>query len=193
MKINKTLLSLTAIGLMLSGMVMESATFADERGENGERNERYERGESRERGERSSQYTFPENAVYKQECSSCHFLYLPGLLPARSWQKVMNETDKHFGENLALDEKTRADIQSFLTANSAEKANTEWAGKILSSSGSGTPARITEVPYIVKEHRKIKEEVFKRKSIGSRSNCGACHQQGTQGIFEEDAVSIPAR
>jgi mono/diheme cytochrome c family protein len=184
MKIKKTILPFMAIGIMFSGMVMGSATFADERGE---------REESRERDEKSSQYAVAENAVYKQECSSCHFLYLPGLLPARSWQKIMNETDKHFGENLALDEKTKAEIQSFLTANSAEKVNTEWAGKVLSSSGSGTPARITEVPYIVKEHRKIKEEVFKRKSIASRSNCGACHQQGAQGNFEEDAVSIPGK
>lgn len=184
MKIKKTILPLMAIGLILSGVVMGSSTFADERGEREER---------RERGEKSSQYAAAENAAYKQECSSCHFLYLPELLPARSWQKVMNETDKHFGENLALDEKTRAEIQSFLTANSAEKANTEWAGKIVKSVGSETPTRITEVPYIVKEHRKIKEEVFKRKSIGSRSNCGACHQQGAQGNFEENAVSIPGK
>ena len=30
-----------------------------------------------------------ENPQYLEECGSCHFPYQPGLLPARSWTKVM--------------------------------------------------------------------------------------------------------
>lgn len=176
MKIKKTILPLMAVGILVSGLTVGSTAFADERGE---------------REEKGGKYAMVENAVYKKECSDCHFLYLPGLLPARSWEKVMNEADKHFGEKLSLDEKTKSEILSFLTANSAEKTKTEWASKIIRSVGSGTPASITEIPYISKEHRKIKADVFKRASIGSRSNCGACHPQAAQGDFEEDAVSIP--
>ena len=29
------------------------------------------------------------NALYAEECGSCHFAYPPGLLPASSWQQVM--------------------------------------------------------------------------------------------------------
>lgn len=179
MKIKEIVIPLMAVGILLSGMAMGSAAFADERGER------------EERGERGGKYAVVESAVYKQECSDCHFLYLPGLLPARSWEKVMSETDKHFGEKLSLDEKTKAEILLFLTANSAEKSNTEWANKILRSVGSGIPASITEIPYIAKKHRKIKANVLKRAEIGSLSNCGACHPQAAQGNFEEDSVSIP--
>lgn len=190
MKIKEMVIPFMAVGILLSGLVIGNAAFADEdeRGERGESGERHERGE---RGERGGKYVVVENAVYKKECSDCHFLYLPGLLPVRSWEKVMNETDKHFGEKLSLDEKTKSEILLFLTANSAEKTKTEWASKITRSVGSDTPSSITEIPYIAKEHRKIKEDVFKRASIGSRSNCGACHPHAEHGDFEEDSVSIP--
>lgn len=182
MKIKEIVIPLMAVGILLSGLAMGSAAFADERGERGERGERSEGG---------GKYAVVENAVYKQECSDCHFLYLPGLLSARSWEKVIKETDKHFGEKLSLDEKNKTEILSFLTANSAEKSNTEWAKKIIRSIGSDTPASISEIPYIAKEHRKIKADVFKRAAVGSPSNCGACHPQAAQGDFEEDSVSIP--
>ncbi|MBI1911431.1 MAG: diheme cytochrome c [Deltaproteobacteria bacterium] len=180
MVLRKTIIPFLAAGLMLTGLVAGTG-FADE--------------DHRERGERHSRYMpkVAENATYKQECSSCHFLYLPGLLPARSWEAVMNNSDKHFGENLGLDENTKKEITSFLKNNSAERTDTEWSNKIMRSVGSATPERITEVPWIKKEHRRIKPEVFQRPSIGSFSNCGACHTQGAQGNFEEDAVSIPKK
>lgn len=190
MKIKEIVIPLMAVGILLTGLTIGNAAFADddERGERGERGEAHERGE---RGEKGGKYAVVENAVYKKECSDCHFLYLPGLLPARSWEKVINETDKHFGEKLSLDEKTKSEILSFLTASSAEKTKTEWAQKIMRSIGPGTPSSITETPYISREHRKIKVDVFKKAAVGSRSNCGACHPQAAQGDFEEDAVSIP--
>ena len=42
-------------------------------------------------------------AMWKAECSSCHMAYHPGLLPERSWRKMMAELDKHFGQNASLD------------------------------------------------------------------------------------------
>ena len=80
--------------LMVAGLVAGTGAFADS-DERGELNERHERNNSDRRG---SSTAVPENALYKQECSSCHFLYHPGLLPERSWERVMNGTDKHFGE-----------------------------------------------------------------------------------------------
>lgn len=132
-----------------------------------------------------------DNQAYKQECSSCHYLYQPGLLPARSWEKLIKESNSHFGENLGLDEKTASEIGVYLEANSADKGANEWAQKISSSTVSSTPLRITETPYIQKKHRKIQADVFKRPAVQSFSNCAACHKTAAQGDFEEDNVSIP--
>ena len=44
----------------------------------------------------------------------------PGLLPARSWQKMMQGLDKHFGQNAELDAPTAADIGQFLQATAAD-------------------------------------------------------------------------
>lgn len=181
MKIKNKVVPLLVGGMLLAGMINGSVIFADE----------YERGEREERHERDRQYSVVKNPLYEQECSSCHFLYLPDFLPERSWQEIMKSSGNHFGEDLALNDKTKEEILSYLSKYSAEKANTEWARKILTSIGSGTPVRITETPYIKREHRKIKPEVFKRPSIGSFSNCGACHTKGAQGDFEEKGASIP--
>ena len=136
---------------------------------------------------------FPESALYKQECSSCHFLYHPGLLPLRSWEAIIKGSDKHFGENLLLEDKIQDYLLSYFYEHSAEKTDSQWARKILSSAGPSVPARITELPFIIREHRKIQKSVFKRPSINSFSNCGACHPKGAEGDFEEDRVKIPAK
>lgn len=143
-----------------------------------------------DRGEGEEEESMPpaNDPLYKEECSSCHFLYLPGFLPARSWQEIVKNNDKHFGENLALDAEAASQISSYLAANSAERSGSEWSGKILRSVGSKTPGRITEVPWILKEHRKISKETFKKPSIGSFSNCGACHPNGALGDFEKASV-----
>lgn len=187
MKIKKTFLT---IGILILSLMINTFVFADEDEEN-ERHERHEKHERGGRHEGEGRAAIAENAAYKSECSSCHFLYPPEFLPKRSWEAMMKGSDKHFGENLALDDKTNKEILSYLSENSAERGSSEWAGKILKSIGSSTPLKITETPYILKEHRKIKPDVFMRKSIGSFSNCGACHTGAAQGDFEEDSVSIP--
>lgn len=170
--------------LMVAGLVAGPVAIADG-------NERGEKHEDHHSDRNGSYNGVPENALYRQECASCHFLYLPGLLPERSWERLMNATDKHFGENLGLDASAVSEIKAFLKANSSEKTGTEWGRTITKSAGSSTPERITEIEWIKKEHRKITPEIFKRASIGSFSNCGACHQGGAKGDFEEDSVRIP--
>jgi aldehyde:ferredoxin oxidoreductase len=54
-----------------------------------------------------------------------------------------------------------------------------------------TPPRITETPYILKKHEDISPDVLKRKSIGSQSNCPACHTTAKEGIYREKFVVIP--
>jgi mono/diheme cytochrome c family protein len=149
------------------------------------------REKSRHGSRSASSMKTPENALYKQECSSCHFLYQSWLLPARSWQAIMDESDKHFGENLALDAETSKELRAYLKANSSDKTDTRWAQRITTSSEGITPKRIMDVPWIKKEHREVGASVFKRPSIGSSSNCGACHTKGAEGNFDEDYIKIP--
>jgi hypothetical protein len=42
------------------------------------------------------------NANYDEECGSCHMAYSPGLLPKKSWMKVMGNLEEHYGDNAEL-------------------------------------------------------------------------------------------
>ncbi len=44
----------------------------------------------------------------------------------------------------------------------------------------------TEIPYILEKHDEVDPNVFKNKSIGSLSNCQACHTTVEKGIYEDD-------
>jgi hypothetical protein len=154
-------------------------------------------GDNREGRERHSEFKSSkavksaESAIYKQECSSCHHLYQSWLLPARSWQAIIDESDKHFGDNLGLDDATRKELLDYLKANSSEKTSSRWAQRITSSSEGMTPKRIMDVPWIKKEHREVSPNVFKRPAVGSASNCLACHTKGAEGNYDEDFIKIP--
>ena len=177
--------------IMLALLIAGVFSFGGLVSANGDERESHESRDD-DKGEREGRYVPPpKDSAYSQECGSCHFLYFPGLLPEKSWIKLMGQAG-HFGEELGLDEAVKVEITGYLKANSADKnRETEWSSKIMSSLGSLTPVKITEVPYITRKHGKIKREVFARPSVGTLSNCGACHKTGAQGDFEEDNVKIP--
>jgi mono/diheme cytochrome c family protein len=132
------------------------------------------------------------NPVYQKECSACHMAYQPELLPDRSWRKLMDTLEDHFGDNAGLDDATRQEILAYLIAHSADKSTAEISKEILASIPSkATPIRISETKFFTHEHREIKPAVFKRKGIGSASNCSACHTTASEGNYEEDGVQIP--
>jgi len=132
------------------------------------------------------------NAKWKAECSSCHMLYHPGLLPERSWNKVMSGLDNHFGENASLDAATRDEITKFLALNSADKQDNRRSSRINQSiPANAAPLRISETRYFLSKHDEVSATTFKRKSIGSASNCIACHKGAEKGNFSESQVRIP--
>ncbi|MDD5241038.1 MAG: diheme cytochrome c [Sulfuricella sp.] len=132
------------------------------------------------------------NAKWKTECSSCHTLYHPGLLPERSWRKMMSGLDQHFGENASLDPVTQKEIMEFLVANSADHATNRRSAKISQSiPAQSTPLRISETPWFVQKHDKVSTDVWKRPKIGSPANCTACHEGAEQGNFSESRIKIP--
>ena len=131
------------------------------------------------------------NPTYKEECGVCHFAYQPELLPEASWMKILTNLDDHFGESIELDDDSRKAISDYLKSNSAEYSSAKRAVKIMRSLGNQVPLRITDIPYIREKHHEISPNVFKRESIGSLSNCIACHTTAENGIYEDDNVKIP--
>lgn len=132
-----------------------------------------------------------DNPTYKEECGACHFVYQPELLPSASWEKILAGLEDHFGEVLELDPGSKKIITEYLKVNAAEHSRAKRAVKIMRSLGSRTPLRITEIPYIQEKHHEVSPNVLKRESIGSLSNCSACHTTAEKGIYEDDHVVIP--
>jgi hypothetical protein len=131
------------------------------------------------------------NQPYKETCGGCHFTYQPELLPSTSWLKILNQLDNHFGEEIETDLATIKNISDYLTTNGAENSSAERSVKIMRCLGNETPIRITDIPYIRKKHHELDPAIFKRKSIGSLSNCIACHTTAEKGIYDDDDVKIP--
>lgn len=134
----------------------------------------------------------PDNLKWREECGGCHLAFHPNLLPARSWQKMMAEQDKHFGTDLALDEATSKELFAFMVDNAAEKSAREAAVKINSSiKPEAIPLRITETPYWVKKHQDIAEADWRSVKVKSKVNCAACHLDAEAGTYEDAAMQIP--
>jgi len=134
-----------------------------------------------------------DNKQWRDECGSCHAVFYPALLPARSWEKLMAEQDKHFDSDLGLDAATSTAVLKFMGDNAADKHLTEAAFKIEQSvPKDSTPLRITDTPYWVNKHREIAAADWANPLVKSKSNCAACHSDADEGTFEDGAMQIPA-
>ncbi|MBF0350043.1 MAG: diheme cytochrome c [SAR324 cluster bacterium] len=141
---------------------------------------------------KNKQVPVPPNPTYQKECGSCHWAFLPGLLPVNSWKKLMSGLNSHFGDDASLDAETEGLISQYLLNNAAETSKARLSQKLFRGiSNENPPLRITELPYIVKEHREIRPAIYERPAIKSFSNCIACHTGADQGIFNEHQIRIP--
>jgi len=111
--------------------------------------------------------------AYVQECGSCHMAFPPGMLPARSWSRLMAGLDKHYGTDAALDEPTRRAIDAWLQAH---------AGTSKRVREEPPQDRITHSAWFERKHREVAPEVWKRPAVNSRAD---------QGDFDDDRVRIP--
>jgi mono/diheme cytochrome c family protein len=136
-------------------------------------------------GEARNGTRLPLLAAYKQECSSCHIAYPPGMLPAASWQRLMNDLPRHFGTDASLDAATLSQISEWLQAHATINAR--------SGRNAAVPPedRITRSAWFVREHREIAAATWQRPSVKSPSNCAACHARADQGDFNEHDIRIP--
>ncbi|MBU4208742.1 MAG: diheme cytochrome c [Proteobacteria bacterium] len=181
----KWIIFLSAFCLVLNGSW--HLAFADHDDHKEKRNRK-----SHRHNEHDGRYLKPvNNPTYKGECGACHFAYQPELLPEASWMKILTNLDDHFGESIELDDDSRKAISGYLKSNSAESSSAKRAVKIMRSLGNQVPLRITDIPYIREKHHEISPNVLKRESIGSLSNCSACHTTAENGIYEDDNVKIP--
>jgi len=132
---------------------------------------------------------------YQDECGECHFAYQPGLLPARSWEALLNAEAlrKHFGVNAELDDDTLKIVRDYAVENAADKSWYKRSRKIAVATAEGpAPLRITELLYISRKHHDIPAKMIKdNKGVKSLSFCDKCHTQAAQGVYDADTVDIP--
>ena len=130
------------------------------------------------------------NAVYIDECGSCHMAYPAQMLPAKSWDKIMDGLEDHFDENAELDNETQKTIEEYL-ATASEYSNGKYR-KMFRNLGNQSPLRITQLPYFRHEHDEIPSRFFTdNDKLNSLSQCDACHRNAEKGWFDEDNVFIP--
>jgi cytochrome c553 len=176
------------ISLFILFVVFATTISADDDDKRHQQRERKD-GESHYSGEKKLKLV--SNATYADQCGACHFTYQPELLPAASWKKILEGIEDHFGEAVTLDEGAKLEISHYLVSNAADESSAKLAGKIMRCLQGLAPVRITDIPCIRKEHREINPQTVKRPSVGSLSNCVACHLTAANGVYDDDDVSIP--
>ena len=132
-----------------------------------------------------------ENTLFYEECSSCHIIYPPFLLPKKSWTKMMENLENHFGDDASLEEEDKNLIKNYLVKNSSETSTKESAYHITKSIKNSDIIAITKTDYWKKRHKKIDKEIFKSKEVSKISNCKACHKNFEQGLLNDRDISIP--
>jgi len=189
-------ISLTAVSLLAGGAIFIFSIIEDDKHKNPVRHRKSE-DRFHDDAQRDDRHAIvgavspAESSRYKTNCGGCHFAYPPDLLPSRSWQKLIAGLDNHFGEVVALDPDSKKIVTDYLALSASEYSRAKFSRKIMESLGDQDPIRITAIPYILHKHRKLSAHVFARKSIGSLSNCPACHKTAEKGNYKDDEVIIP--
>lgn len=130
---------------------------------------------------------------YQSECASCHFAYQPGLLPERSWRKLMGGLSDHFGTDASLEPADNKRILKYLVDNSAEKFTQYKRSRKINASiaKDQTPIAVTKTRYFIRKHHELPKRVIVQKEVGGLANCMACHTTADKGVYSERAIKIP--
>ena len=134
----------------------------------------------------AAKMTMPTDAPasYEAECASCHMAYPPALLSQQSWKNLMAGLSKHFGTDASLDPKTQTELTIWLLKNATSRQK---------YSETAPENRITKTSWFIRKHDEVNTDVWKRASIKSPANCGACHIDAANGVFSEKNIKIPAK
>jgi hypothetical protein len=125
------------------------------------------------------------SAVYEKECGSCHFPYQAGWLPQRSWRRLMDTLDQHFGDSAQLSADLREQVGSYLEANAADRAGNARSREIMRAIAPGdTPVSITKVLYVGGIHGGFLDPAFRgQPQVKTLAQCPVCHQKAHRGWF----------
>ena len=148
-------------------------------------------GKRKRKGSRHAETVSALPADYKERCGSCHMAYPACLLPEASWRKLLDNSDDHFGTNLALDDTEKPRLSNYLLPNAADRSGGKIGRKIMRRLDDPAPDRISDLPYIRHKHRKIDPAAFNRPGVGGLQNCVACHTDAERGDFDDDQARIP--
>lgn len=133
------------------------------------------------------------NALYLNECGACHFAYQPGLLPANAWEKMMAKLENHFDTDATLAHEDFVTISDYLKQNSAEKQmDYKRSNRIVTSlRGKAIPDSISQTPYMIEKHNKIRPDLITQNEVKGIFNCTACHTNADKGSYRERDIVIP--
>lgn len=138
-------------------------------------------------------FPMPAGKTFVNECGSCHTAFAPGLLPARSWRKMMAGLADHFGEDASLDEPVRLAILKDLENLAADTPQATLRMRRINGAipAGSTPQRISDTGYFKYMHDEVPKYVWPRKKIGTPGNCIACHTRANEGRYSEQEIRIP--
>lgn len=144
--------------------------------------------------ETEARFPMPAGKTYVDECGSCHTAFAPGLLPVRSWHKMMNELAHHFGKDASLEEPQYFAILKELETLAADGSYADMRMRRISAAISPdvAPQRFSDSAYFRYLHDEVPQASWKRKHVGLPSNCIACHARANEGRFGEREVRLPA-
>lgn len=133
----------------------------------------------------------PTSEVYTLECGACHLAYSPGLLPAASWRAILDLLPVHFGDGLQVDAENLRQISDHLQTYAGDEFDFRKKRETKRGNNDNMPLRITQTHLFIREHHELGEDIFQRPSVGSQSNCTACHPSAGEGVYDEKQVMVP--
>lgn len=138
-------------------------------------------------------FPLPRGKALASACGGCHTIYAPGLLPARSWRKMLAELDKHFGEDAGVLEPVRLALLKDLEDMAADGAFADMRMRRIAGSipVDSEPQRITETRYFKLLHDEVPPRIWRLRALGSAANCIACHPRANEGRYGEREIRIP--
>ena len=138
----------------------------------------------------SENWSKNRNAVYLEECGSCHLAYPPGLLPAISWREIMLGLADHFEDNAELDQVTAEEISRYLDDNALAMGRPSTMSKMLRNMPDDAPIRITELPAFAVAHDDVPVKQKKQDDKGIfLSRCTECHKGAEKGVFDKESTT----
>lgn len=131
--------------------------------------------------------------LYTKVCGSCHMAYQAEFLPRRSWKKIIETLQDHFGKDVTIATDEKRAILKHLMDNAADRKRigihfTALAGSIAKGE---IPLRMSQTQFFVKTHSKLTKEQIDQPAVKSVSNCNACHKKAEQGDYRKRTINIP--